>query len=63
MTDIFSRIMFHFEAENPNKWMDRLQKSLELREIQNIKLKKQFLIEKMKKEDLNEIDYEQLQRI
>lgn len=31
MSDKFSRIMFCFKAENPKKWMERLEKAIRLR--------------------------------
>ena len=39
MTDTFKRIMFHFQAENPVKWISRVEKAIELREKQNVMMK------------------------
>ena len=63
MTDRFQRMMFCFYAEDPMKWIQRIKKAVYIREKKNIKLKYQYLIEKMRKDDLNELDYEQNQKI
>lgn len=63
MPDKFKRINFCFEAENPYKWIDRIENAINLRQKFLVDFKTCYLMDKMKTDEVNNINSEQLSRV